>query len=77
MVSVSDHQAVPVLIDLVSELVDVGGDLRLQCGREHLTGAVADDLVEQRPSAVVVGLVVLVYYREHGRTFPPALARWS
>ncbi|GAA3131993.1 hypothetical protein GCM10020255_006030 [Rhodococcus baikonurensis] len=73
VVSVADHQAVPVLVEVVSELVDVGGNLRLQRGCEHLPGAVADDLVEQGAPVVVVGLVFVVYYREHGRTFPTSV----
>lgn len=76
VVAVADHQAVAVLVAVVSELVDVGGDLRLQCGGEHLACSVADDLVEQRPPGrcvAVVGLVVFVYYREHGRTFPTSV----
>ncbi|WP_225858562.1 hypothetical protein, partial [Rhodococcus wratislaviensis] len=63
-----------VLVDLISELFDIGGDLRLQRGRQHLPGTVTDDLVEQRPPAVVGGAVVVMYYREHGRTFPTSVA---
>ena len=37
-------------------------------------GTVADQLVQQRPThsgrGVLVGLVLLLDYREHGRTFP-------
>ena len=35
----------PRLVDLVAELLDVGGDLGLQRRREHLPCTVADDLV--------------------------------
>jgi hypothetical protein len=57
VVAVADHQPPPVLVDLIDELVDVGGDLGMQRRRQHLPGTVADDLVEQRPTrrAVVVG----------------------
>ena len=62
----------PVLVDLVGERLDVGGDLGLQRRREHLPGTVADDLIEQRPDPhrVLVGRIRVVNYREHGRTFP-------
>ena len=49
VVAVADHQPVTVLVDLVGELLDVGGDLGLQRRRQHLPGTVADDLIEQRP----------------------------
>jgi hypothetical protein len=58
---------------------DVLGDLGLQRRREHLAGTIADNLVQQRPPtghAVVVGLDEILNL-EHGRTFPPALARWT
>ena len=50
-----------------------GGDLSLQRRREHLPGAFADDLVEQRPAVlgpVTSELSGVVDYLEHGRTFP-------
>jgi len=82
VVAVADHQSVAVVIALVSELRHVGGDLGLQRRGQHLPGTVADDLVEQRPArtgriAGLVGVGVVVYYREHGRAFPPARQRWS
>jgi hypothetical protein len=57
VVAVADHQPPSVLVDLIGELLDVGGDFGLQRGRKHLPGTVADDLVEQRPTrrAVFVG----------------------
>ena len=71
VVAVADHQTVPVLVDLVGERLDVGGDLGLQRRREHLSCAVADDLVEQRPTGrVLVGRLDVLHYLEHGRTFP-------
>ena len=39
-----------VLVDLVGVPLDVGGDLGLQRGREHLPGAIAHDLIQQRPT---------------------------
>jgi len=74
MVAIADHQPPTVLIDLVGERIDVGGDLGLQRRREHLSSAVADQLVQQRPADpsrdVGVGLERLVDYLEHRRTFP-------
>jgi hypothetical protein len=43
-----------VLIDLASMGVDVGGDLGPQRRREHLPGAIADDLIEQRSTTTIV-----------------------
>ncbi len=59
---------------VVRRCTAIGGHLRLQRGRKHLPGTVTDDLVEQRSPAVVVGAVVVVYYRKHGRTFPTSVA---
>jgi len=54
--------------------LDVRGDLGQQRRGEHLPCAVAGELVEQRPTHrgrdVLLGLVLLVDYLEHGRTFP-------
>ncbi len=64
--AVTHHQTVPVLIDLIGELVDVGGDLGAQCRGEHLPSTVSDDLIED--GAVLasrVGTFVGVDYREH------------
>jgi hypothetical protein len=47
--AIAHHQTPAVLVDLITELVDIGGDLGGQRRREHLPGAVADDLIEQRP----------------------------
>jgi hypothetical protein len=74
VVAVTDHQTATGLIDLVGELLDIGGDLGLQGGREHLPGAVTDDLIEQRRAARRaarrVGLGLVMNYLEHERTFP-------
>ncbi len=43
VVAVTHHQTVAVLVDLVGERVDVGGDLGGQRGREHLAGTVTND----------------------------------
>jgi hypothetical protein len=47
-------------------------DLGLQRRLQHPPSAVADDLIQQRPTrtSVVVGRLRIVNYREHGRTFP-------
>ncbi len=60
-------------IELIGELGHVGSDLGLQCSSQHLPRTVADDLVQQRPTStagVVVGVLGIVNYGEHGRTFP-------
>ena len=45
VIPVAHNQPIPVLVDLIGEPLDVGGDLRLQRGREHLPGSVANNLV--------------------------------
>jgi hypothetical protein len=68
---VADHQPTAVLVELVGVRLDVCGDLGLQSGGEHRPRAVSDDLIEQRPRRLaVVGVLVVVGYLEHGRTFP-------
>jgi len=64
---------VTVLVELIGELRHVGGDLGLQRRGQHLPGPVADDLIQQRPTStagLVVGVLGVVNYGEHGRTFP-------
>ncbi len=72
--TVAHHQPVTVLIDLLSMSVDVGAHLGLQRRGQHLPRAVTHNLVEQRfttgHGGLVVGLIVLLDYLEHGRTFP-------
>ena len=46
--TVADHQPPALLVELACERIDVGGDLGLQRRRQHLPGAVADDLIKQR-----------------------------
>src|SRR4051795_11224678 len=61
------------LVALPGMRLDVGRDLGLQRRGQHLPGAVADDLIEQRPArhdVVLVRLHGVVDYLEHGRTFP-------
>ena len=71
VIAVADHQSVTVLVTLISECGDVRGDLGLQGSGQHLPGSVADDLVQQRPAGLAaVGLLGIVNYGEHGRTFP-------
>jgi len=74
VVAVADHQPVTGLVDLTCVGVDVGGDFGLQRRREHRPGAVADQLVQQRPAhpsrGVSVGPGLFLDYIEHGRTFP-------
>src|SRR6266581_23321 len=74
--AVADHQAAAVLAPLAGELVDVGGDLGLQRGGQHLAGALADDLVDQRgrgPASRQRGGQVRDYC-EHGCAFPASAA---
>ncbi len=63
-----------VTIEGVGVRLDVGGDLGLQRGREHLPGALAHQLVQHRPTTVTGGVVAgqrpVLNYLEHGRTFP-------
>jgi hypothetical protein len=47
--AIADHQTPAALVDLITELVNVGSDLDGQRRREHLPSTIADDLVEQRP----------------------------
>jgi hypothetical protein len=80
VVAVADHQPVPVGVDLIGELLDIGRDFSLQRGGQHLAGAVADNLIEQRPTTRcggVVGTIVIVNYREHRRASQPARQRRS
>ena len=63
VIAVAHHQPATVLVDLIGELLDVGGDLGLQRRRQHLPGTVTDDLIEQRPRPAVV-LVGLIRHRE-------------
>ena len=72
--AVTDHQPVPVFVDLVGVQLDVGGHLGLQRRSEHPPGPLASQLVQHRPThprrGVLIGLVPVGDYRKHGRTFP-------
>jgi hypothetical protein len=49
VVTVAHHQPSAVLVELITELVNVGSDLGGQRRREHLPSTIADDLINQRP----------------------------
>ena len=49
VITVADHQPVPVLVELVGEPLDIGGDHGAQRRLQHLPGTGADNLIEQRP----------------------------
>ena len=68
-----------VVVDLIGELLDVGGEPGLQRRGQHLAGAIADNRIQQRPTRtrVVVGSIRVVSYREQGCRFPPARQRRS
>jgi hypothetical protein len=57
VVAVADHQAPAALIDLISELLDIRGDLSLQRRSQHLAGTITDNLIQQRPTDTTVVLV--------------------
>lgn len=70
VVAVADHQPMPVLFELISELSDIRGDLGLQIRREHRPRALAHDLVDRRTRRAVgntdiVGTGSTVDYLEH------------
>lgn len=58
VVAVADHESSTVLVELVGERLDVGPQ---RC-HQHLSSAVTDDLVEQRPTACLVGHLGVVNY---------------
>jgi len=70
MEAITDHQPSTVLVELVLELLDVGGDLGLQRRGQHLPSTVAHDLIKKRPTGRFVGRLDVVDYLEHERTFP-------
>jgi len=57
VVAIAHHQAPTVLVAVIGELLNIGGDLSLQCRSQHLPGTVADDLIQQRPTSTAVVLV--------------------
>jgi len=74
VVAVAYDQPMTGLVNLVGVSLDIRGDLGLQRRREHRPRAVTDQLIQQRPAYrgrhVLLGLVLLLDYFEHGRTFP-------
>jgi hypothetical protein len=70
MEAITDHQPPTVLVELVLELLDVGGDLGLQRRGQHLPSTIAHDLIKKRPTGRLVGRLDVVDYLEHERTFP-------
>ncbi len=72
VIAVAYHQPMPVAVELIGELLDIGGNFGLQRRMQHLAGAIADDLIQQRPTRtdVIVGPLRVVNYRKQGRTFP-------
>jgi ribosomal protein S18 acetylase RimI-like enzyme len=55
MEAITDHQPPTVLVELVLELLDVGGDLGLQRRGQHLPSTIAHDLIKKRPTGRLVG----------------------
>lgn len=74
VIPIADYQPVTVLINLARMGFDERGDLNKKSRREHLPCTITDDLIKQRDtgrgSTFIVGIVVLLDYLEHGRTFP-------
>lgn len=73
VIPVAHHQPAAILIELVDELLHIGGDLAGRRRGQHLPDTIADNLIQQRPTStavVLVGGFRVVNYREHGRTFP-------
>jgi hypothetical protein len=67
VVAVADHQPVSTLVGLGRQLGYVLVDFRLQCGGEHTTGALSDDLVDQGAG---LGGAVDGDYAEHEAYLP-------
>ncbi|CAM3496404.1 hypothetical protein MYIN104542_30460 [Mycobacterium intermedium] len=57
VVPVAHHQPASVLVELVSELVDIRGDLGGQRRGQHLPGTIANNLIQQRPASASVTAV--------------------
>jgi hypothetical protein len=75
-VTITHHQPAAVVVQLAGMRGDVGGNLRLQRGREHPPGAGTHNLIDQRPAGR--GRLghgrwrgfFRVHYRKHGRALP-------
>ena len=63
----------PVLVADLGEPLDIGGDLRLQRGRQHLPGTIPDQLIQQRHRFLPLLRGLLTNYRERRRTFPTSV----
>jgi len=50
VMTVADHQPPTRLVELVGERLDLGSDLSLPRDGQHRPGAVADNLIQQRPT---------------------------
>jgi hypothetical protein len=75
--AVAHHEPAPVLVALGGEPGDVVVDLGLQGFGEHLAGALADEVVDQRHTTVpagVIGVGSSRNYGEHGSYLPDR--RW-
>jgi hypothetical protein len=70
MEAITDHQPPTVLVELVLELLDIGGDLGLQRRGQPLPSTITHDLIKKRPTGRLVGRLDVVDYLEHERTFP-------
>src|SRR5271157_6521495 len=72
VIAIADHQPTAVVVEPIGELLDIGANFRRKRRMQHLAGAIADDLVQHRPTrtSVIVGPLRVVNYRKHGRTFP-------
>ncbi len=53
VMTVADHQPTAIGVDLPSMGLDMGGDLGLQRGRQHLPGTITDNLIQQRRAGLV------------------------
>jgi hypothetical protein len=72
VITVAHHKPSAVVVDMINELFHIRCDLGLQRRLQHPPSAVADNLIQQRPTrtSIVVGRIRIMNYREHGRTFP-------
>lgn len=57
VVPIADHQTSAVLIELIGERLDIGGDLCLRRCRQHLASTIANDRIEQRSTVSTANLV--------------------
>jgi hypothetical protein len=75
VIAVAHHQPPPVLVNLIGELLDIGGHLSAQRRRQHLPGTITNDLVEQRlgpthpPQARIRCKTGALFVKAGGRSF--------